>query len=202
VNRQISSNIKGFTLLEMLVVLVLVGLVSTLLLQGFSYVLHLRERFLQQLNDLQQGAIQEYWFRSSTSALIANYENAEPIFKGDSKQFSGLTLSALDADGGVPMPMTWQLHYEYGITSLRYLHTGGETWQILQWQSDVGEFQYLSVQGEWHSEWPPALGDQSPQLPRAILLTGQKRQSIFTWIVPILGRDTPPIDLNILWEDW
>lgn len=186
----------------MLVVLVLVGLISTLLLQGFSYILHLRERFLQQLNDLQQGAIQEYWFRISTSALIANYENADGIFSGNAKQFSGLTVSSLDADGGVPMPVTWQLQYADGKTSLLYQNIQGDKWTIFQWQNDVGEFQYLSADGKWQKKWPPDFGEKPPQLPRAILLTGQKHQSPFTWIVPIVGRDTAPMDLNILWQEW
>jgi len=186
----------------MLVVLILIGLITTLLLQGFFYVLHLRERFLEQLNNLQQGAIQEHWFRSSTSSLTTNYADSDDLFKGNTQQFSGLTLASLDADSGVPMPVTWQLRYENGVTALRYKNTQEQFWTVFQWQDEVGQFQYLSPQGEWQAQWPPTLGEDPPQLPRAIMLTGKKRQFPFTWIVHIAGRDTAPLDLNVIWESW
>ena len=40
----------GFTLLEVLVVLVIVSLISTLLLQGFGYSLNLRSKVIRQLD--------------------------------------------------------------------------------------------------------------------------------------------------------
>ena len=100
------------------------------------------------------------------------------------------------------MPMTWQLTYEDGMTILRYQNVQAELWTVFQWHNEIGEFQYLSAEGEWQTQWPPELGEEPPQLPRAIMLTGQKRQSPFTWIVQIAGRDTAPIDLNALWADW
>ncbi|WP_353573356.1 prepilin-type N-terminal cleavage/methylation domain-containing protein, partial [Candidatus Albibeggiatoa sp. nov. BB20] len=42
---------SGFTLLEMLVVLVLVSLISMLLMQGLTFVFQLRTQFVNQIND-------------------------------------------------------------------------------------------------------------------------------------------------------
>jgi len=98
--------------------------------------------------------------------------------------------------------VTWQLRYENGVTALRYKNTQEQFWTVFQWQDEVGQFQYLSPEGEWQAQWPPTLGEDPPQLPRAIMLTGKKRQFPFTWIVHIAGRDTAPLDLNVIWESW
>jgi len=120
----------GFTLLEMLVVLVLLGLISTLLLQGFVYIINLRFRVLTHLDDLQRGTLQEYWFRSTTAAIIADYQEGKYIFKGNQREFSGLTAAPLEASVGTLSPFTWQLQYKNGITTLSYRKNDDEYWEI------------------------------------------------------------------------
>jgi len=187
-------NLRGFTLLEMLVVLVLVGLISTLLFQGVSYILVMRSRIFVQLNDLRQGVIQEYWFRSSTAAIVTDYEEGEHIFKGDERQFSGLTLAALDAAVGVPTVFSWQLHFDKGMTVLRYQKSQGDYWDVARWRGNQGFFRYRAREGEWHNQWPPSFGADTPQIPRMILVQGQRRQISITWIVKLTEDDMTMID--------
>ena len=118
--------VHGFTLLEMLVVLVLVGLLSTLLLQGFFYILHLRTGLLVQLSDLQYGSLQEYWFRSTTAATVADYGDGKSIFRGNEHEFSGLTIAPSEASIGVLASYAWQLQYNGGMTTLRYRKGDGD----------------------------------------------------------------------------
>lgn len=191
---------RGVTLLEMLVVLIIIGLLTTLLMQGFAYVLQLRGRFLGQLSDLQQGTLQEHWFRSSTAALLADYPDiAEPhVFKGEIKQFQGLTIASLDADVGLPVSFSWLLLLQEGNTILQYQSSTGETWEIARWMGDSGEFSYLDSKGKWYPTWPPqSLGIKLPQLPKAIMLTGFRRDLPFTWIVQLTGQDNTPIDFRL-----
>ncbi len=188
------SKKRGFTLLEMLVVLVLVGFISTLLLQGFSYVLHLRSGVLAQLEDSQQGALQEYWFRSTTAAIVTDYRGGEHVFKGEERQFSGLTIAALDQTTGMQSAFVWQLQYADGVTVLRYRNGKGIDWEVARWLGDFGHFRYLAVDGQWHSQWPPSFGLEPPQIPTAILLLGQRRQTRFTWIVKLVDHDQERFD--------
>jgi general secretion pathway protein J len=179
----------GFTLLEMLVVLVLVGLISTLLLQGFSYVLHLRTRFLIHLENAQQGALKEYWFRGTVAAILADYKNGEHIFQGNERQLTGLTIAPLDNVAGVPSTLTWQLQSADGMTILNYQNSRGESWEVARWQGNEGHFSYRAVDGKWYDQWPPKLGMEPPQLPRLIVLEGIRHQTPFTWVVKMIERD-------------
>ncbi len=168
-------------------------------------IFHLRSGFADQLNHLEEGALQEHWFRSSVSSLIPDYppetehevffQAADPhTFQGDELGFHGLTLAALDAAPAVPMPFSWRLLYD-GNTHLLYDNAQGETWKIMRWQGNSGGFFYLDQSGKKHRQWPPDA--DSPQLPQAIQLSGQRRQQAFTWLVTIPGRKTPPTDLRL-----
>lgn len=195
-------NQRGFTLLEMLVVLIISSFVSVLLMQGLGFILQLQGRFVEQLEDLQEGALQEYWFRSTVSSTLADYKDIEPnhVFQGDSTHFSGLTVAGLDADAGVPTEFSWTLNHVADTVVLQYQQTSNEVaWQVAQWQGNEGEFRYLTRDGQWFEQWPPkTLGVEAPQLPRAILLSGKRRQQSFAWIVPLLAKDQTPIDYRLL----
>ncbi|MDM8564194.1 prepilin-type N-terminal cleavage/methylation domain-containing protein [Candidatus Halobeggiatoa sp. HSG11] len=177
----------GFTLLEMLVVLVLVSFITVLLLEGFSYVLHLRSSFLNQFENLQRGALQEYWFRSTTAGIIVDYKDGKNVFKGKERQFSGLTLAALDQNIGVPTPFIWKMEYADGMTILRYKNK--KTWDVSHWLGKNGKFRYLDKDGKWHNKWPPKIGLDIPQIPKVIQFQGQRRNQAITWIVKLSDKD-------------
>ncbi|MEM7017377.1 MAG: hypothetical protein AAF512_08575 [Pseudomonadota bacterium] len=197
--------IIGLTLLEMLVVLVLTSLLSLLLFQGLGYALTLRTRFVDQLDNLRQGAIQAHWFRSSTAGLIADYEDTpnNHVFKGDEKSFNGLTLVPLDEYAGVPTLFKWELETRQDMQVLRYHRSNAEVWDIAQWQLRDAEssFRYLGHDGKWHDEWPPRQGLEPPQLPKAIMLSGYRRQQPFTWFVKMTGRYTPKEDYRAIYQN-
>jgi len=189
--------LRGFTLLEMLVVLVLVAFISTLILQGFAFIFQLRSRFLLQLDDLQRGTIQEHWFRSSTGAIVTDYLEGEHIFKGEEREFSGLTLAALDAMLGVPTPFAWQLKYKDGNMLLLYQNAKGEYWEVARWVNDKGYFRYMAKNGKWYEQWPPKFGVSPPQIPHAIFLFGYRRQTPITWIVKLTDYNTTRRDYRL-----
>jgi len=207
------SKHTAFTLLEMLVVLVILSMVTLLLMQSLQYVLDLRVRFVQQLDDLQQGALRAYWFRSSTAALLPDFRAAPhviqnrpvKVFKGTDTSFSGLTLAGLEAPSGVPTAFAWKLNYDDGNVQLEYHTEQEQVWQILSWTGQRGRFEYLDAKGQWHNYWPPQLftftldpQNKTPQLPEAIALHGIKRAQPFTWIVRIQGQKDDPYDYRNL----
>lgn len=193
--RRTTFNLHGFTLLEMLVVLVLVSLISTLLLQSLSYILQLRSRLLVHLDDLQYGAVQEAWFRSTTAGIITDYYDGKNIFQGTEREFSGLTLNPLEANTGALSPFAWQLQSEGGKTVLRYRKSDGEYWEVASWSGERGTFRYMDTQGKWYTQWPPPFFSQTPpQIPNFILLEAHRRQTAMTWMVQLTDRDIARFD--------
>jgi len=205
-------NVRAFTLLEMLVVLVIVSLISLLLFDMLDYVLQLRVRFSAYTMQMQQGAMKAHWFRSSTQALIPAYPDQKAaLFSGNAKKFSGLTILSLEAEAGVPMRFAWELREQNGWTVLAYRPQqesaqDEKIWPIMQWVGGEGRFQYLDEAQQWHEQWPPVIEDvtqfakmvQFSQLPQAIVLYGLNGQRPLTWLVAIDGQKKTPQDASLL----
>jgi len=209
------KQLRGFTLVEVLVVLVLLSLISTLAFEILHQTANLRGQFLDTLEELQQGVIREHWFRSSVAALTPDYPAEKSVvyqarkpyvFVGNEKEFFGLTINALDNDGGIPTPFGWQLEFKENQTILRYRNNEEQWWEIMRWAGKEGVFFYQAKDGKWHKQWPPiedkqafekldeiskmiATLDKPAQIPKTILLDGKKDNQPFAWIVRILGKD-------------
>lgn len=178
---------QGFTLLEMLVVLVLVSLISGLLMQGFVYVLGLRSRFLAQLDRQQTEFLQERWFRDVNSALVLGLPEAGENFHADRLEFRGITLMALDEAPGVPVPVNWRFVSREGVGVLEYQERDRRPWIVGRWTGRIAEFAYLDSRGIWQSQWEQADNDRST-LPAAISFTMSGGARPVLWIVPMSGR--------------
>jgi general secretion pathway protein J len=150
---------------------------------------------LIHLDDLQHGAIQEAWFRSTTTGIVTDYYDGKNIFQGQEREFSGLTLSPLEANSGSLSPFAWQLQSEAGRTSLRYRKMDGEYWEVASWTGEPGTFRYMDTEGKWYTQWPPPFFTKTPpQIPSFILLEAQRRQTAMTWIVPLTDRNEARFD--------
>ena len=91
----------GLTLIEMLVVFVLLGLVSTLLFQGTGF-FATRYETVQRLH--REGSVtglQQHWFISTVQALVP-YGRETRRFLGNADSFEGVTLQPLAAEPGMP----------------------------------------------------------------------------------------------------
>ena len=195
-----SSKQAGFTLLEILVVMVVMALIMTLLMQGLSFVMQLRLRFNQQQQLYQRFDLQAYWFKSSSRALLADYadtQNNYP-FKGTASAFQGLSIAALDNSAGVPQRFSWRLQHKNQETFLQYRQDDQPYWTVMRWAGNAGFFAFRDQAGEWHDSWPPALGLKPPQLPVLILLQGFYDDEAFTWIVKPNSKRDPALDYRLL----
>lgn len=184
----------GFTLLEVLVVLVLVSLVVGFLMQGFGHVLKLRVYFVGHAEQQQTRILKEQWFRSLVGSVTPAYSEGVDQFQGEKTKITGLTMAALDSRPGVPAPLKLQLENEDGTVELRYRTSGGAEWVLGQWQDAEGSFEYLDKKGDWHTRWPPGLGVHE-QLPVAIQLKVNRALRPTQWLVNIPGRKEPRIDV-------
>jgi len=177
----------GFTLIEILVVLVIVGLISSILLQALEQVYKLQSRFGLQLAQGQQGAMYNDWFRQTVQGFQTDYPDGKNIFKADEKKIEGLTTNPLSADYGAPTAITLALEYEAatGKTTLKYVARDRKM-DLFSWNGkDNGRFVFVDQAGEPHDSWPPVFG-QWPQLPSVILL--QMRQDSVPYVIAASPR--------------
>ena len=77
---------RGFTLLEMLVVLVLTALVVGMVFEGLGRVADLRVRLARHLDGALDETIVGSWFRTSVAALQTDLEGAGGAFRGGEAQ--------------------------------------------------------------------------------------------------------------------
>lgn len=179
----------GFTLLEMMVVLVLVGLISAMLMQGFVYVAGIYSSVERKQQQWQQQMLQRAWLKESVRSLTNGVDGslAKPyFFQGDTQGFTGLALQGLSYAGGVgrPLRVQWQLEQdaEQGILFLRYreLRLGEQStvvddnpwYEVGRWQQGQGQFSYYS-QGSWQSSFSGRVlntQDVKPRVPELIRL--------------------------------
>lgn len=169
---QASRTSRGFTLLEMLVVLLITSMVTGLLMNGLLQVFRLQERFGAETFNTQQGAMQTAWFRQTVNGLTPDYADGKNLFHGETRALQGLTLAPLNLAEGTLAPFAWRLRFDSARGETLLLHgTDQAPTEILSWPGNTGRFEFLDAEGAAHDSWPPFLG-KWPQMPSAIRLTG------------------------------
>ncbi|MDD5274744.1 MAG: prepilin-type N-terminal cleavage/methylation domain-containing protein [Methylovulum sp.] len=182
---------QGFTLMEVLVVLVLVSLLSSLLMQGFGYVLRLRLNVTQQLKTQRVQQLQEYWYSGLVTGLIVNAQNEKALFQGDDSILQGLSINTLTAPAGVPKQFILTLLSQNNTITLKYRITEKDDWTLGEWPAQTASFSYLDNEGNWVSTWPPKMGMVTQQLPEAIRLQIDSSPKPVNWIVSIPSKKNP-----------
>ena len=149
----------GFTLIEVLVVLILVGMTSGILFQAMQRAFGLQARFGSELFKAQQGQMATGWYRQTVQGLLPDYPGGSSFFRGDATGFAGLSSNPLDEDYGAPTSIAWKLqpNADTGTTDLVYTDAQHTT-TVLNWRSSKARFVYLDNQLTPHEQWPPPLG--------------------------------------------
>ncbi len=199
---------RGFTLVEMLVVLVLTALVAAIAFEGLARVADLRLRLARHLDGALDETVTGAWFRASIAALQPDLAEAPGVFRGSAAEMSGLTLRPLDLPAGATTPFGWRLRVDAasGTTRLGYRGADGAWREIAAWPGAGARFLYAGADGEWRSEWPPPLSGsapigqvvprQPPQLPRFVRIDGGSGGESWSMAASVQGSVLPRQSLS------
>ena len=127
----------GFTLVEMLVVLVLVSLLGTLVIQGTGFFLGQYARVKRSHRESSLATLQQHWFGSTVAAMVPS-RLAARRFAGDDHSFEGVTLQPLAAKAGRPVRVRWSID----AGSVLYTERGAQPWTVLSGHDRTLGFQY------------------------------------------------------------
>lgn len=183
----------GFTLVELLVVLVVVALISGVLLSAFERVLDIRVRIAAFLDGVDAPTLVADWFRSSVGGLVPDAKTGHVRFAGSARRMTGLSLAPLNATAGVPTPIAWEVAFDPDArrSYLRYRNGEAGEMTIASWPGDIGGLRYCGSDLVCHDSWP--LDDQSTQLPALVLLDAVKGSAPWEILAaPQSDRDTFP----------
>lgn len=183
----------GFTLVEVLVVLVIAALVSGVLLAGFERVLDIRLRLTSFLDGVEGPTLVADWFRASVKGLVPDARSGHDRFGGNARRMSGLSLAPLNAATAVPTAITWELTFDpdAGRSYLRYRNGAGSEMTIASWPGDYGRLSYCGGDFTCHPSWPP--DQRSSQLPALVRLDIRKGDDPWPILAaPQADRDSYP----------
>jgi general secretion pathway protein J len=161
---------RGFTLLEVLVVLVITSLISVVLIQGFALVLGARNSVQAKIVGLEQVVLKRNIFLEPLRGVLPDYPNQPNIFRGEEKEISGITVRSLQSRPGTPVSFVMTMSYDpqKDATNLTYQEEGFAPQVLGEWEGVEGAFRFRDRKGSWLDAWPPS--PDVPQTPWLIRL--------------------------------
>lgn len=195
---------QGFTLLEIIVVIVLFSLITTIAMQGISYVLGQKARMAQFQQELIQTTLRHQWFIESTSQLFVPPEDAGYQLRGSAESFSGYTASPLIRPEYASKYITWTLNRTDADVSLIYSQANDDLARsenpLLLFSRISGDayFRYMDGNGQFHEQWPPVVGTGQnvafTALPEGIYLYAESADGVeLSWFVRLHNAKIPKV---------
>lgn len=180
----------GFTLLEVLVVLVITSMLSVLLIDGVSQMLMIERRMALKTREFRVQQVQQHWFRQVLAGGMASHDDP---FELSAVKVAGLSLSPLADDQGVPRRFELTLLNTGDTTELRYSEGGGAQVALARWDNlelrSTPHFMALTESGTYQLQWLSKEG--GPQWPGGVALNLPWIDGDELWHVAIIGRRTP-----------
>ena len=184
---------RAFTLIEMLVVMVIVGLLITVIMQGFGYSLGLYQRVQHTQKNAYSEVLVYNWLCSTLGVQVA----ARPKDKGLDGEFSHLdtyTYQPLLEQQGLKTRIQWRLEQVPGYLQLSYSESG-QDFAVYRWPESTGEFEYQSAEGKWLQQWPIDKVDP-PKLPESVRLQVHTGAETRNYVVPIATRKGSEVTMD------
>lgn len=191
---------RGMTLLELLVVMTILALVTSLLMQGFGTALGTYERVQRRQSEGMPLELGYRWFSETLSGTQAELD-APRHFSGDARQLGGVTHRPLRGANGQVSFFSWKLsEMQNGELQLSYHQPNGVDWVIYRWPAGTrGRFIYRAPNGSAADRWPPSASTLQPpsdgSIPGAVALEITSREGLqLRWYANLPGRTYPRLD--------
>lgn len=192
---------SGMTLLELLVVMTLLALVTTLLVQGLSSALSTYERVQRRQAEGMPLELGYRWFSDTLSGAQAELDPPRQ-FQGDTQRLGGTTHRPLLGQPGQVGFFSWSLERgEGGTLQLIYRQPDNLAWTVANWPAGTtARFLYRDLQGAAVERWPTSdMERTSPatdgRMPGAILLEVTPPDAPpLRWYANLPGRAFPRPD--------
>jgi general secretion pathway protein J len=155
---------SGLSFVELLVVIVIVSLVSTVLVQGLGFGLSLYQQVESRRVNGHKRVLVNHWFGTSSSALVVSH-GGQVSLEGAGDRFVANSFNALADATGVATTVSWELVDDQVGSVLEY-QQAGEIFILLS-MAGTHRFEYQDHDGDWHSRWPLQGGVVS-MLPAAV----------------------------------
>jgi general secretion pathway protein J len=174
---RISRN-SGFTLIEMLVVLVILGLTTSLMTQGLSTTWNNFSRLGARdlINSHAQLPIS--WFEQSLVGAVL-YHPYDVQVSGDANSFKYITFNAPSDAKHIPQPITWSIVNTNLKWQLAFTTNSSELPIIIRDFSSPPKFEYWFEQ-QWQAKFSP----EDARLPLAVRIVHEDK----IWSVAKIGR--------------
>lgn len=154
--------VRGFTLMEVLVVLVIAALLMTMLFQSLQIFRRAQERINAQSVAAWQQRLAGRWYDTSVSGL---FPASDRRFVGDERHWQGYSLQPVEGIPGAPVWIEWSLADAASGSVLRYRSPPRA--ELAFARPGRWRFVYVDADGTRYRQWPPSKGLHA-QLPAAI----------------------------------
>lgn len=187
----------GFTLLEVLVVLMLLSMVTGALFEGLSYTMGVRRGILTRLYRQRSGILQSFWLRSVLSGTVPVAPPREGEFSGTLETISGVSIGTLGGISGAPGQYSMTFKKEEDTLSLFYTDQYGSRFTIGEWLNAEGSFMFIDNFISFDS-WPPkTLRKEYQQLPETIMIRVEQPDKTRYWAAGVSGPRDPAEPLTV-----
>lgn len=200
-NRALYSRLRGFTLLEVLVVLAITGLLVSILMSLLYYVSRVQDALSIEVVEREFALRSRAWFTESVSACMPG--TLDSAFQGESQ--------VLACDSLVPLlpsvPRSLEhvrfllVKGERGQNELRYEQSGAtsnsdEAVILTRLPDGEATFVYSGIDGVEYDHWPRKNGNVE-SLPRQVRLIVKSAGSTYEWFAfPLADPWLEPVIAN------
>jgi prepilin-type N-terminal cleavage/methylation domain-containing protein len=194
-----AASVSGFTLLELLVTLVVLGFVTAILAQAMSQFFRIDRVLATTTLPAQAEAVRIDWVRQALDALQPPDAMGRYGLKASARHLEGTSGNPL-ADGPAgfgQIDLTLAFDADTGQTALLAALPGrAAPIALLKWDGDLGRFGYYDAKGKRSDSWPPPL-DAHDALPAVIVLETGLDSAAAIVAAPLISNEENPSRLQI-----